>query len=208
MEIKTIAVGSFEENCSVLAVEGKTWIVDPGAEAPRIIALVESFGLPPGGILLTHAHFDHIGAIPELQRKWPELPVFIHRNDAAVITHAFNQFPPEYPAIPQPANLRTDAWPDFVTAIETPGHTPGGVCFLVEGQRSKVEGHSDGGTLFSGDTLFAGSVGRTDFPGGSFAKLKESLNKLTALADDTIVIPGHGPKTTIGREKASNPYLT
>lgn len=198
MDIKTIEVGSFEVNCSVIAVEGKAWIVDPGAEADRIVALVESLGCEPGGVLLTHAHFDHIGAIPALERKWPLLAVWVHKNDERVITHAFNQFPPEYPAIPRPKNLRTDGWPEFLEVIETPGHTPGGVCFRIP----------DSGILFSGDTLFAGSVGRTDFPGGSMATLRESLKKLTALPDDTVVIPGHGPKTTIGREKTSNPYLT
>lgn len=196
MEIKTIPVGSFGANCSVFAVDGKAWIVDPGQDAERIIALVESLGCEPGGVLLTHAHFDHIGAIPELERKWPDLRVFVHRNDEPVITHAFNQFPPEYPAIPRPKNLVTDSWPEFLDVIETPGHTPGGVCFLV------------GGWLLSGDTLFAGSVGRTDFPGGSMATLKESLKKLTALPDDTIVVPGHGSKTTIRREKDSNPFLS
>lgn len=200
MEMKTIEVGSFEVNCSVIAVGGKAWIVDPGAEAERIIALVESLGCEPGGVLLTHAHFDHICAIPMLERKWPALPVFVHRNDEMVITHAFNQFPPEYPSIPRPKNLRTDSWPDFVEVIETPGHTPGGVCFLIGGDDGEK-------ILFSGDTLFCGSVGRTDFPGGSMAVLRKSLEKLTKLPDDVVVIPGHGPKTTIGREKAANPYL-
>ena len=195
METKKISVGSFEVNCCVVAVDGKAWIIDPGAEPERIAALVESMACEPGGILLTHAHFDHIGAIPALERRWPGLPVFVHPKDAEIITHAFNQFPPEYPAIPRPANVKTDEWPGFVTVIETPGHTPGGVCFLI------------GGRLFSGDTLFAGSVGRTDFPGGSMATLRESLKKLTALPDDTPVTPGHGPDTTIGREKAHNPYL-
>lgn len=200
MEIRTIQVGSFEVNCSVIADEGKAWIVDPGAEAERIVGLVESLGCTPAGVMLTHAHFDHVGAIPALERKWSGLPVFVHANDEMVITHAFNQFPPEYPAIPRPKNLKTDGWPKFVEVIETPGHTPGGVCFLV----SDCHGER---VLFSGDTLFAGSVGRTDFPGGSMAVLRKSLEKLTALQDDTVVIPGHGPKTTIGREKASNPYL-
>ena len=200
MEIRTIEVGSFEVNCSVIVNGGKAWIVDPGAESERIVALVKSLGCEPGGVLLTHAHFDHIGGIPGLEREWPDLPVFLHKNDEMVITHAFNQFPPEYPSISRPKNLRTEGWPDFLKVIETPGHTPGGVCFLLPSSQGAS-------TLFSGDTLFCGSVGRTDFPGGSMAELRKSLANLTVLPDDTVVIAGHGPKTTIGREKASNPYL-
>lgn len=200
MEIRTIEVGSFEVNCSVIAYGGKAWIVDPGAEAERIVALVKELGCEPGGVFLTHSHFDHIGGIPGLEREWPDLPIFVHKNDEMVITHAFNQFPPEYPSISRPKNLRTEGWPDFLKVIETPGHTPGGVCFLLPSSQGAA-------TLFSGDTLFCGSVGRTDFPGGSMAELRKSLAKLTVLPDDTVVIAGHGPKTTIGREKASNPYL-
>lgn len=200
MTIETTQVGSFEVNCSVLAVDGKAWIIDPGADPERILSIVRAAGCVLGGVLLTHAHFDHIGAIPALERASPGLPVFVHERDAPVMTHAFNQFPPEYPAIPRPASLVTGEWPGFIEAIETPGHTPGGVCFKVR---------ADDGTnvLFSGDTLFAGSVGRTDFPGGSRRVLMESLRKLVALPDETLVIPGHGPRTTIGREKKSNPYL-
>ena len=115
--------------------------------------------------------------------------------------HPFNQSWGEYESIGTPANIRDvadlpSALP-AVTAIHTPGHTPGGVCFYFK----------DDKLLLSGDTLFAGSVGRTDFPGGSMGKLMESLKKLTALPDDTLVIPGHGPHTTIAAEKRSNPYI-
>ena len=205
MELKTIQVGPFEVNCTVIARDGRAWIVDPGGEAERVVALVESLGCEAAGILLTHAHFDHIGAIPALEKRWPGVPVFVHRNDEPVVTHPFNQFPPDYPAIPRPENLRTEGWPEFIEVLETPGHTPGGVCYYL---RLKEEGAKDaGGILFSGDTLFAGSVGRTDFPGGSMPTLMASLKKLTALPDSTQVIPGHGPETTIGREKKTNPFL-
>lgn len=197
MTCNTISVGSFEVNCTILAVDGKAWIVDPGSEATRIAALVAKAGLEPAGVLLTHAHFDHISALPELQRRWPSLAVYVHPADAQVITHPFNQFPPDYPAVPMPGNVRPASENPVAEVIETPGHTPGGVCYYVKSE----------GLLFSGDTLFAGSAGRTDFPGGSMPLLMASLAKLKALPPDTRVIPGHGPATTIGTEVRSNPFM-
>ena len=120
MQVNTISVGSFEVNCTILAVEGKAWIVDPGSEATRIAALVAKAGLEPGGVLLTHAHFDHIGALPELQRRWPSLPVYVHPADAQVISHPFNQFPPDYPAVPMPENVRPASENPVAEVIETP----------------------------------------------------------------------------------------
>ena len=200
MQKSTIEVGSFEVNCTILSWDGKAWIVDPGSEASRIAALLEKSGLEPEAILLTHAHFDHIGAIPGLQAKWPGLPVYVHPADEMVLTHKLNNFPPDYPPIPRPRNIRdakTLAGQHGVSVIGTPGHTPGGVCYHFPEER----------LLLSGDTLFAGSIGRTDLPGGDFATLKESLKKLTALPDSTTVIPGHGMFTDIGREKDCNPFL-
>ena len=113
--------------------------------------------------------------------------------------HPLNQFPPEYPSIPRPADLRDVDLLDlpWLKTIHTPGHTPGGVCYHIPGD----------GLLLSGDTLFAGSVGRTDFPGGSMATLVDSLKKLVVLPGETLVIPGHGPHTTIAAEIAGNPFL-
>jgi len=199
MERLTFQVGTYEVNCSVLHEDGRAWIVDPGQEGPRIVALLEKKGLEPAAVLLTHAHFDHICGIPELLRTFPKLPVFVGMEDAVMFGHPFNQFPPEYTSVPKPPDLRdpADAAVPGLEVIRTPGHTPGGVCYYFPKDR----------LLLSGDTLFAGSVGRTDFPGGSMAKLVESLKKLTALPDDTLVIPGHGPHTTIAAEKSGNPFL-
>lgn len=198
MERLTIQVGTFGVNCSILSAEGRAWIVDPGRESGRIIALLEKNGLQPAGILLTHGHFDHIGAIAGLQARWSDLPVYVHPADVPVLTHPLNNFPPDYPAVAQPAHL-IDARqvPAPFETIETPGHTPGGVCYFLPADR----------LLLSGDTLFAGSVGRTDLPGGDLPTLQKSLARLTALPDDTLVIPGHGDHTTVGREKAANPFL-
>ena len=198
MERMTLQVGSFEVNCSILSEDGKAWIVDPGQDAGLILDTLRKKGLEPAGILLTHGHFDHIGAIPELQEAFPGLPVYVHENDVKVLTHPMNSCSPFYSAIPMPKNIRrysdlTDM--PNLEVIETPGHTPGGVCLYLKP------------LLLSGDTLFAGSVGRTDFPGGDMSALMASLKKLSALPDDTLVIPGHGPHTTIGAEKAGNPFM-
>ena len=206
MERTTIQVGTFEVNCSILSENGKAWIVDPGQDATRIIKLLSEKQLTPVAVLLTHAHFDHIGAIPALQQAYPDLKVYVHKNDAKVITHPLNQLPPDYPPVAAPKNLvafETDAKLDGLADVEilaTPGHTPGGVCYYF----SSPIPHP---LLLSGDTLFAGSVGRTDLPGGDMATLMDSLRKLTALPDDTLVVPGHGPFTTIADEKAGNPFL-
>ena len=200
MERLTIQVGGFEVNCSILSENGRAWIVDPGQEADRIIDLLAKKGLEPAAILLTHGHFDHIGGIPGLLRKFPILPVYVHEKDVQMFGHPLNQLPPEYPSFRKPCNLATlDNLEGLeeLEILETPGHTPGGVCYYFP--KDKL--------LLSGDTLFAGSVGRTDLPGGDMATLMDSLQKLVALPDDTLVIPGHGMHTRIALEKSGNPFL-
>lgn len=197
MERLTIQVGSYEVNCSIISENGRAWIVDPGQEGARIASLLEKKGLEPEAVLLTHAHFDHITGIAELQKLFPGLPVYVHREDTVMFGHHFNQMPGEYSSIGVPANIRDVEELKICEVIHTPGHTPGAVCYHFPSDR----------LLLSGDTLFAGSIGRTDFPGGSMSKMTDSLKKLTALPDDTLVVPGHGSHTTIGREKATNPYL-
>ena len=208
MERLTIQVGTFEVNCSILSENGQAWIVDPGHEAERIIGLLSQKGLEPAGILLTHAHFDHIGGIPALQEAFPELPVYVHEQDQVMLGHHLNQLPPDYPQIDKPKNVKSLSELNGLKGleiIETPGHTPGGVCYYFRPDTS-LASHSSP-LLLSGDTLFAGSIGRTDLPGGSMATLMDSLAKLTVLPDDTLVIPGHGPHTTIAAEKRGNPFL-
>ena len=200
MERLTIQVGGFEVNCSILSENGRAWIVDPGQKSDRIIDLLAKKGLEPAAILLTHGHFDHIGGIPGLLERFPDLPVYLHEKDAPMIGHPLNQLPPEYPSFQKPRNLATlDKLEGLenLEILETPGHTPGGVCYYFP--KDKL--------LLSGDTLFAGSVGRTDLPGGDMATLMDSLRKLVALPDDTLVIPGHGMHTRIALEKSGNPFL-
>lgn len=200
MERITLQVGSFEVNCSLLAEGRKALIVDPGQEAERILAALAEHHLLPEAILLTHGHFDHIGAIPELQEAYPELPVYVTEEDAKVMTHPLNRLPPDYPPV-SVKNLRNAAeaaaLPLHPEVINTPGHTPGGVCYHFPEAK----------TLFSGDTLFAGSVGRTDLPGGDMKTLMASMEQLKQLPPETIVVPGHGMETTMGLEIESNPFL-
>ena len=197
MKFKTVTVGLYEVNCT-LAIDGlDAWVVDPGADEEAIVKAAEAEGAKIAGVLLTHAHFDHIGAIPGIKARFPEAPVYVHPSDEVMFGHPFNRLPPEYPSFPKPAGVVDARKFPLAEVIETPGHTPGGVCYYFK----------EDGVLLSGDTLFAGSVGRTDFPGGSMTTLVESLKKLKALPDSTKVIPGHGPSTTIGEEKVSNSYL-
>lgn len=197
MKFKTVSVGLYEVNCTLAIDGGDAWVVDPGADEEAIVKAAEAEGAKIAGVLLTHAHFDHIGAIPGIKARFPEAPVYVHPSDEVMFGHPFNRLPPEYPSFPKPAGVVDARKFPLAEVIETPGHTPGGVCYYFK----------EDGILLSGDTLFAGSVGRTDFPGGSMTTLVESLKKLKALPDGTKVIPGHGPSTTIGEEKGSNPYL-
>lgn len=204
LQRETFSVGLFEVNASVLDIDGKAWIVDPGADEDRILAVIAEKVLTPEAILLTHAHFDHIGAVNGLMRRFPELKIYVGDADVAVITHPMNQLPPDYPPVELPANIVSATELDGsngILAIETPGHTPGGVCYFI----GEINGHEP--LLLAGDTLFAGSVGRTDLPGGDMTKLVSSLKKLSQLPKETLVIPGHGPFTTIGEEIKSNPFM-
>jgi glyoxylase-like metal-dependent hydrolase (beta-lactamase superfamily II) len=201
LQHKTIPVGSYCVNCSILWQGTDALIVDPGQDADLIVSFLSDRGLAPQAILFTHGHFDHIGGLPGLLAKYPDLPVYAHPSDGPMFGHPMNQMPPEYPCVAKPANLRDireapAAFSGFAfQVLETPGHTPGSVCLKF------------GDLLLSGDTLFAGSCGRTDFPGGSMAAMRRSLAALATLPPETDVIPGHGPTTTIGREVAENPFM-
>ena len=204
MKRTTFSVGSFEVNCTILHQDGEAWIVDPGGEPEMILGELKRLALRLSGILLTHAHFDHIGAVNAILAAAPGTPVYLGERDFPVVSHPFNQMPPEYPAVAKIEGLRPAAEVPIFKALDTPGHTPGGVSYYLADFDAGNGAH---GLLLSGDTLFAGSVGRTDFPGGNMATLMASLGSLKALPPETLVVPGHGPETTLAREFASNPFL-
>ena len=206
MERRIMPLGAIGANCVILWEDpAAAWIVDPGAEPEAICAFLEKKGLTPALILFTHGHFDHIGAVDGLLARYPNIPVHIGPGDVPMIGHPQNAWPPDYEAVKKPATLVADlvdgatlsAGGLTAQVIATPGHTPGGACFLFAGQK----------LLLTGDTLFEGSCGRTDFPGGSPRQLNESLRRLAGLDPELTVVPGHGSITTIAREVASNPFL-
>lgn len=196
-----IPVGAYEANCIVLWDGEDALVVDPGQDAEDILAFLSGRGLSLRAVLLTHGHFDHVNGLPGLLAANPGTPVYQHPSDHVMFGHPMNRNPPDYPGVGRPGNLRdireiaTD-FPGFgFRVLETPGHTPGSVCIMT------------GSLLLSGDTLFAGSCGRTDFPGGSMSDMRRSLAALAELPPDTEVVPGHGPSTTIGYEVAHNPFM-
>jgi hydroxyacylglutathione hydrolase len=202
-----LTVGPFQENCYVIGDEetGVGAIVDPGDEATRIALTVEQTGLEIGHILITHAHIDHVGAVAALVDEYA-CPVLMHAEAEPML----NQLPTQAMMM----GLRFGKVPTVDRHIEdeevleigglrlrslyTPGHAPGHLAFYVESES----------VVFAGDALFAGSVGRTDLFGGSMEVLMQSINeRLLTLPDKTKVYPGHGPETTIGNERAYNPFL-
>jgi hydroxyacylglutathione hydrolase len=205
--LEYLTVGPFQENCFIVGDEesGVGAIVDPGDEATRIALAVEQTNLDIASIIVTHAHIDHVGAVAALVDEYA-CPVLMHAEAEAMLaalpTQAvmmgvrFGEVPlvdrhVEDEEVLEVGTLR-------LRSLYTPGHAPGHLAFYVEGE----------GVVLSGDALFAGSVGRVDLPGGSMEVLMRSIEeRLLTLPDETIVYPGHGPATTIGDERAHNPFL-
>jgi hydroxyacylglutathione hydrolase len=207
MILQMLTVGPFQENCYIIGDEGSGVgaLIDPGDEAPRIAMAVEGTGLEIGSVIVTHAHIDHVGAVAALVDEY-SCPVLTHAEAEPML----NQLPAQ--AIMM--GLRFGKVPTVDRHVEdeevleigelrlrslyTPGHAPGHLAFYAQ----------DEGLVLSGDALFAGSVGRVDLPGGSMEVLMRSIEeRLLTLPDETTVYPGHGPRTTIGNERASNPFL-
>ena len=206
MKIHSITTGAFEEICYLVwDTQNRAIVFDPGHDADQILQTLKNHNLEVAAYICTHGHADHINALAELHESHPA-PVAMHSGDLAWAFDAVNQIPPHYP-IPTKPNIEAfqllESSKDWTFAdlhfqcIETPGHTPGSCCILFPAS----------GILVSGDTLFKGSCGRTDLPGGDGRQLRKSLEKLKQLPGETHVYPGHGPDTTISIEKATNFFM-
>ncbi len=194
LNIKTLPLGAYQTNCYLAWEENSPTcvVIDPGYEPDRVLKTAKELGKGIEAILLTHGHFDHVGAVRQIAAD-TDCRVFICPEDLSL--------PPQFTAGPL---YYTDTYTegDVLTlaglsfrVLKTPGHTEGSVCLLCED------------TLFSGDTLFAGSCGRTDLPGGNWARIQTSLKRLAAWDKDLAVLPGHGGSTTLAAEKRYNPYM-
>ena len=206
MKLKVVPVGPYGVNCCIVWKDpAQAWVFDPGANPERISAALSNSGLTCAAVFLTHGHFDHISAVNRfLALAGADIPVHLHPADTDFAFSPYNASPPDYPPTERPGSLVADL-ADGLTVelgglaakvIETPGHTPGSCCYWFESGR----------LLISGDTLFAGSIGRTDFPGGNVERMRDSLRRLMMLPEELRVICGHGPETTIIDEKRYNPF--
>jgi hydroxyacylglutathione hydrolase len=212
MILESAAVGPFFKNGFIVGCEStrEAVFIDPGDEVEQLLAFVEQEQLAVTHILLTHAHVDHVSGVAEAKRVLG-VPIYLHKDDLflydnAVRTGMMFGLTVEQPP---PVDVFYDGegsitFGDYgVRVVHTPGHCPGGVCLAI----SKT-GDTSAPHLFVGDTLFAGSIGRTDLPGGNYETLLQSITQvLFAFPDESIVYSGHGPETTIGRERTTNPFV-
>ena len=226
----TIPVGMLQCNCMILGdlETGEALVIDPGDETDRILELLGQYKLKPKAIVSTHAHIDHVGGLTKLRRA-TGAPVMMHRDDLDLYQIMDEQA--AFLGVDRPETGEIDQllkegdvlrWGGLAAnVLHTPGHTPGSISLYLPTDAGKIAvGQAGGGgaavsmdrlsapQLFAGDTLFAGSIGRTDLWGGSMKTIMDSLRgKLMQLPDETVVHPGHGPATTIGEERETNPFL-
>ncbi len=211
LQVRCFTLGPWMTNCYVVALGKRCWIVDAGFDIEPMLDWIERQGLEPVQVILTHAHVDHIAGLWTVRKRWPDIPILIHEAERefpgdAALNLSFALADP----IVAPDPTGTLRHGDRLTLVSetgesvmfevrhTPGHSPGGICLY------QPEHH----LAIVGDTLFQNSIGRYDFPGSDGAKLYASIrDQLMTLPDDTRVLPGHGPETTIARERESNPYL-
>lgn len=208
MKIYPLVLGAFETNCYIVQDENRTdcVIIDTGLQSEPLIDFLSEKDLRPTAVILTHGHADHIEGVGLLRENWPDIKVYIHKKDSEMLTKPAsnlsmltgNTFKTE-PAdqIVSDSDIIEEAGIKL-QVLHTPGHTPGGISLWNEQQK----------IVFTGDSLFADSVGRTDFPGGDMNQLIKAIKgKLMTLDDETVCLPGHGPQTMIKKEKLHNQYL-
>ncbi|HIC39093.1 MAG TPA: MBL fold metallo-hydrolase [Candidatus Marinimicrobia bacterium] len=205
IQVHSVITGPFQENSYLImdTITNEGVCIDPGDDAPAIISMINNYDCTPLAILNTHAHLDHIGAVATLKKMW-DLPFYLHKNESMVLDtyeetcRFFNMTTGETPKV--------DFWIDdeeplifgnmTFTLFFTPGHTPGGTTYIIEDH------------VFVGDTLFKGSIGRTDLPGGNWEILNKSLLKMMeTISPDFTLHSGHGPDTTMKMERIENPFL-
>ncbi|MDA8172213.1 MAG: MBL fold metallo-hydrolase [Nitrospiraceae bacterium] len=203
LQFKVLEVGPLAANCIIVweKISAGAVVVDPGDEPDRIMDFINNSALKVKYIVCTHAHFDHVGAIPEVKAA-TGAPVAVHADELEIYQGVKDQaalWGYSLAPLPPPDVLLRDG--DFINigalrfeVIHTPGHSPGGICLYGEN------------VAITGDTLFAGSIGRTDFYGGDYGLIMRSLRRLAALPEDTLLLPGHGPSSTIGEEIKNNPF--
>ena len=194
LQVHALTLGAYQVNCYIIHDEKSPFccVIDPGYEADTILDKLSELGLTLEAILLTHGHFDHVGAVRDLAAD-TGCQVWLCAEDLALPTN-LTAGPLCYTNTYAEGTTLHLAGLD-ISVLQTPGHTPGSVCLIMED------------TLFSGDTLFAGSCGRTDLPCGDSRAMRDSLRRLAALSENYRVCPGHGPSSTLNREKQTNPYL-
>jgi len=209
MKIDCLMLGEYQTNCYLLRSgeeARESLVVDPGLGAEELIAFLAERQIAPVAVVLTHGHIDHIAGIGALRENYPDIKVLIHELDAEALSNpAANlsgMMGRGFTTGPADILLKDGDWIEQaglrLQVLHVPGHSPGGICLYS----------SDEGVVFTDDALFAESIGRTDFPGGSMSQLLGCIKeKLWPLPAETVVYPGHGPSTTIAREKACNPFL-
>lgn len=216
-EVESFPLGPFETNTLLIrlpggaaegprAAPGLCWVVDPSFQPAPVLQRMRKLNLRPAAVVLTHAHVDHIAGVDDILREFPGTPVWVHSDEAQWLSDPvlnLSEWSGVPVTAPGPHRLLSDGevlelGPTRWRVIHTPGHSPGGITLY----------HAPSGQAISGDALFAGSIGRTDFPGSDFDTLERSIReRLYTLPDATRLYPGHGPTTTVGRERRSNPFV-